>query len=124
MPLIAELVNLSQSIVRKDLYLSEEVPDLVTVRRIPAVRQRRVNHQETHDCAEEDVAAEHTRRRDCNNNRQIGKGRIRDHVEEGKPVGTRKAESRNLSKCLHQSHHKTRGDNGRQNRDENIADRL
>ena len=42
--LIAELVNLSEGIVRENLYLSEEVPDLVTVRRIPAVRQRRVNH--------------------------------------------------------------------------------
>ena len=124
MALIAELVNLSQSIVRENLYLSEEVPDLVTVCRIPAVRQRRVNHQETHDCAEEDVPAEHTRRRDCNNNRQIGKGRIRDHVEEGKPVGTRKAESRNLREGLHKSHHETRCDNCRQNRDEDIADRL
>ena len=124
MTLIAELVNLSEGIVRENLYLSEEVPDLVTVRRIPAVRQRRVNHQETHDRAEEDVAAEDTCRRNRHDDRQVGKGRVRDHVEEGKPVGTGKAESRNLSECLHQSHHETRGDNGRQNRDKDIADRL
>ena len=79
-----------------------------------------MDHHQTDDAAEEQVAAEDARRGNGNENRQEGKCGVGRHVEEGVPVGSSKCRNR-FTKGLDETHHKTGRNDGRQDGDEDVA---
>ena len=83
-----------------------------------------MDHQKTDDRAEEDVAAEDSRRGDCDDDGQVSECGICNDIEELEPVRIAEAQARDLCKGLDQTHHQTGCDDGRKDRDENVADGL
>ena len=122
--LITQLVDLAQCVGVRDLDVAEQVPYTIAVRGCPAVGQVGVDHHQTYDSAEEDVAAENSCRGDRDDNGQISKRGVRDHIQEREPVSITKAKAGDLRQSFDQTHHKTGCYDRGQDRYEYIADGL
>ena len=89
----------------------------------PGVDKIRMNHEKTDNRAQEDIAAEYSRRGDGYDTGQEDEGCIGHHIQESVPVAGCKSRKR-LTEGLHQAHHETGSDDSRQDRDKYVADRL
>ena len=83
-----------------------------------------MDHQKTDDRAQEDVAAEYTRRGNCYDNGQICESGVSNSIEECEPVAAAESQSGDLGESLDQTHHKTGCYDSGQDRDEYVADCL
>ena len=89
----------------------------------PGIDQAGIDHGQTHNAAQEQIAAEHPGGADGHQHRQIGKSGGRNHVQETVPV--RPGEGGNhLAQSLHQTHHQACGHNGGKNGYEYVAQSL
>ena len=89
----------------------------------PRVDQSRMNHHQTDNRAQENIAAEHACSGDRNKNGKKREGCIRNQIEEREPVAG--AESRpELRDCLDDTHHQTGRHDGRKDRNKYVAGRL
>ena len=89
----------------------------------PCVDKVRVDHDHTDDCAQENISSEYSCRRYCDQDRQEGKCCVCKQVKDPIPVASCKCRHC-LTKCLYQSHHKTRCYDCRKDRYKNISQCL
>ena len=89
----------------------------------PGIDEIGVDHAQAGDAAQKNVAAEYPRRADGNQYRQISKRRGGYQVQKAIPIRGRKA-GNGVAQRLYQTHHQSRGHNGREDGDKYVPQCL